>query len=289
MSMKFEAERLWDLPALPTGWEVAATGVGADSTFLTLMADTPFEARRAGQSSRYRVLKRAGDSLEAFEFVSAGPAAYSVIQPIDDRNFLLVTTRAYEGMEKNAHVWGRDGSPVRQFSLGDGIEDAQTSTRSDIWVSYFDEGIFTAGEPGLACFDPTGKRVFSFADSVANDDDVPRIDDCYGLNVATADEVWVYYYTAFPLVKLVNMRLERLWPHIPGLGAHAFAVGEGSVLFAGDYGARTSITRCFLESGRIETGHAIGDGKPLEFTRAIGRGERLYLVANSAVWLLQAD
>lgn len=288
--MKVEAELLLDVPALPTGWELAGMGVGADRTLLILIADAPFEARRAGRTSRYRVYRSAGDSFDGFEFIHAGPAAYSFVQPIDDRNFLLVTARTYQG-EMNGQVWSRQGSLVRQLSLGDGIEDVQTSERSDIWVSYFDEGVFGAGEPGLACFDPTGKRVFSFADSIANDDNkaVPPIDDCYALNVAAGDEVWLYYYRAFPLVKLVSKRIAGVWPQVPGLGAHAFAVGDRTVLFAGDYGAPSSITRHFLESGRSESGRAIGGGLDLEFTHAIGRADRLYLLSNSAIWLVRAD
>lgn len=158
-------------------------------------------------------------------------------------------------------------------------------------VGYNDEGIFSAIEPGLACFDRTDKRVFSFADSVANDEnpDVPPIHDCYALNVLSENEVWIYYYSAFPLVRLVDKRLDGIWHRVPGLGAHAFAVGEKSVVFAGDYGDRSLITRYFPESGRIEMGHAIGDGQPLEFTRGIGRADRLYLVANATFWLLHAD
>src|SRR5207248_3641321 len=65
-------------------------------------------------------------------------------------------------------------------------------------------------------------------------------------------------------------RFEAIWPDTPGLGAHAFAVGERSVIFAGDYGAPSSITQYFPESGRSEMGHAIADGQQLEFTRAMG-------------------
>jgi len=178
------------------------------------------------------------------------------------------------------------GSPV---ILGEGINQVQTSSRSEVWVGYNDEGVYRAGEPGVACFDADGKRVFSFGDSVANHDDVPIIDDCYALNVASDDEVWVYYYSAFPLVRLVDKQFAGVWPRVPGVGAHAFAVGERSVLFAGDYGAPSSITRFFPESGRSEMGQAMGDGVPVEFTRAIGRADRLYLLTNSAIWILEAD
>jgi hypothetical protein len=291
MPIELEAERLYGLPTLPTGWEIAATGVGPAFEVLVVAADAPFDARRVGESSRYRLYRRAGKSFEGFEFVAAGRAAYMFVQPIDSENFLLVTPWIYEGVENAGHIWSSDGAMVGRLPLGQGIEHVQTSARSDVWVGYTDEGIFSAMEPGLACFDRTGKRVFSFADSIANGDhgNVPHIDDCYALNVTSENEVWVYYYSAFPLVRLVDRELAAIWPRVPGLGARAFAVGERSVLFAGDYGSSSAITRYFPESGRSEMGHAIGDGLPLEFTRAIGRADRLYLVGTSAVWLLRAD
>lgn len=291
MTIELKAERLFELPTLPAGWEFAATGVGPDFTCLVLAADASFDARRAGRPSRHRVYKRVGRSFEGFEFAAADRAAYMFVQPLSDQEFLLVTPWLYEGVTSTGHIWSSDGALVGQLSLGQGIEHVQTSKRSEIWVGYNDEGIFSASEPGLACFDRTNKRVFSFADSVANDDHptVSSIDDCYALNVASEDEVWVYYYSAFPLVRLIGKRLDRIWPRAPGLGAHAFAIGQRSILFAGDYGVKTAITRYFPESGRSEMAQAIGDGLPLDCTRATGRADSLYLVANSAVWLLRAD
>jgi hypothetical protein len=278
------------LPTLPAGWEFAATGVGPDFDVLILAADAPFEARRAGRSSRYRVYESAGKSFESFEFVAPTRAAYMHIQPFGDQNFLLVSPWLYEGMKTNGDVWSSAGALGRQLSLGEGINQLQISRRLEVWVGYSDEGVYgAAAEPGLACFDVDGKRVFSFADSVANDDDVPIIDDCYALNVASDDEVWLYYYSKFPLVRLIEKRLAGIWPRVPGLGSHAFAVGERSVLFSGDYGARSSITRYFPESGRSEMGSVVADGLPLEVTRATGRADRLYLVAQSAIWLVHAD
>lgn len=289
MSIQLQAERLIDLPTLPAGWELAATGVDFNFDVLLVAADTPFNARLAGQRSRYRIYKNAGRTFETLELVAGSRAAYMYVQAFGDRNFLLVTPWLSEGLENTGHIWGSDGTPVGQLAIGQGINHVQTSARSDVWVGYNDEGVYRAGEPGLACFNADGKRVFSFADSVANRDDVPFIDDCYALNVASDEETWLYYYSAFPLVRLVDKQLAGIWPRVPGLGAHAFAVGERGVLFAGDYGAPSSITRYFPESGRIEMAHALGDREPLEFTRAIGRADRLYLVANSAIWLLRAD
>jgi hypothetical protein len=285
-----QASRSLDVPALPSGWEVAAMGIGPQFEVLILAADAPFETRReVGRVSRYRVYRLAQESTEeSLELTAPARAAYMFVQPMGE-DVLLVASTAYEGLERNAHLWSWDGHLVASLSLGDGIEDVQVTASSEIWVSYFDEGVFSdRGEPGLACFDKGGERIFAYTD-LDNRDGVPPIDDCYALNVVSSNEVWLYYYSAFPLVRLVDKRVAGIWPRAPGLGAHAFAVGERSVLFAGDYGDRTAITRYFPESGRSEMAHAIGDGLRLDFTRAIGRANRLYLVANSAIWLVQAD
>src|SRR2546425_5187561 len=133
MPIQLQAEPLLDLPTLPDGWELAATGVGSNFDVLVVAADTHFDARRAGESSRYRVYKRAGGSFESFEFVAAGRAAYRFVQPIGDRDFLLVTPWLYEGVENTGHIWSSDGTLVGQLALGQGIEHVQTSARSEVW------------------------------------------------------------------------------------------------------------------------------------------------------------
>jgi hypothetical protein len=282
-------ELLVGLPNLPAGWEIAAIGVGPDGRVLILAAEGSLVARRATGSSRYRIYAQDGELREGPEFLGLRGATYDHVQPIDGHNFLVAAPWTYPEMGQNGHVLDRDGTLVRQLSLGEGIADVQTTSGSDVWVSYFDEGVFKAGEPGLACFDHVGERVFAFNSSIANNDDVPIIHDCYAMNVESDNEVWLYYYSAFPLVRLVDKQLAGIWPRTPGLGAHAFAVGERSVLFAGDYGDTTTITRHFPESGRAEMARAIGQGQAVEFTRAAGRGDSLYLLTNTAIWLVHAD
>src|SRR5437773_2388059 len=184
MPVDEQAQRLVDLPIIPNGWGWAAARVGPDFAVLLLAADTPFDARRAGRTTRYRLYRRTVGSFDVFEFQHEG-AAYTHVQPIGDGNFLLVTPGIYEAMrdKRNGDIWNSEGRLIGKILLGDGINNVQTSVRSEVWVGYHDEGVYGAGEPGLACFDAAGKRVLSFADSVADDDRVPVIDDCYALNV----------------------------------------------------------------------------------------------------------
>jgi len=71
-------------------------------------------------------------------------------------------------------IYGFDGALRRTTTFGDGIADVQTTTRGDIWVSYFDEGVFgnygwgydeastPIGAPGLVRFDRQGSVLWSY-------------------------------------------------------------------------------------------------------------------------------
>jgi hypothetical protein len=164
---------------------------------------------------------------------------------------LIVGTRAHqseEGSELNAKIYDSDGVLVREFLLGDGIEDVQTSEEGAIWVSYFDEGVygnFGWGEPGspppsasgLARFDGLGALQWHFKPPI---DDQP-IDDCYALNVAN-DVAWVYYYSSFPLVRIAGDEIE--WWDTPVSGAHAVAIRGETAWLVGGYG--NDRTRCVV-------------------------------------------
>jgi hypothetical protein len=88
----------------------------------------------------------------------------------------------------------------------------QTTADGQIWVGYFDEGVFGGGigRAGAVCFDAAGKPVFRY-NEFAIAQNLPPVADCYTLNVAE-DAVWLCYYTAFPLVCLRDMQFDRVWP-----------------------------------------------------------------------------
>lgn len=128
------------------------------------------------------------------------------IQPLPDGEILLVGTRAERrpdgSHDLNASVLGPDGMRRREFLLGDGIEDVQTTADGRIWVSYFDEGVFgnfgwgepggpaPIGAPGLVRWLSDGTVDWSYEAPPG----LEEIADCYALNVA-GDAVWACYYT----------------------------------------------------------------------------------------------
>lgn len=134
-----------------------------------------------------------------------------------------------------AVVYTANGKRNKSLDLGDAIEDVQTSPDGHIWVSYFDEGVFGSGigTAGLVCFDNSGQPVFKYAE-LAEKQGLPFIHDCYALNVVDDQEVWLSYYSDFPLVKLKDFQLDSIWKEFESID-HSFAVFSNTVVFKRSY------------------------------------------------------
>jgi hypothetical protein len=148
------------------------------------------------------------------------------VQPFED-GWLLGDRR---GGRANLH--DRTGRFLRSITLGDASEDLQTTPDGRIWVSYFDEGVFGSdiGRHGVVCFDGEGNPLFKYAD-FAEQAGLPLVSDCYAMNAAASGDVWLNYYTDFPLVHLRNFALEDVWMCFGMLG-NAFAVRDRAVVYA---------------------------------------------------------
>jgi len=179
-------------------------------------------------------------------------ATFPIVQPLPGGETVVVGSRAArdeEGHERNASVYDEDGLLVREFLLGDGIQDVQATEDGKIWVSYFDEGVygnFGWGDPGgpspigasgLIRFDRAGAIEWEF-DPPAN---VEPIDDCYALNVSDGT-AWAYYYASFTLAR-VHEETVTAWD-TPVAGARAIAVRDDTVWLVGGYPADE--TRCVV-------------------------------------------
>jgi hypothetical protein len=71
--------------------------------------------------------------------------AHPHVQPLPDGGVLLVGARCRwrdGAAESNAATYDAEGELLREGVLGDGIEDVQTTPSGEIWVSYFDEGVY---------------------------------------------------------------------------------------------------------------------------------------------------
>ncbi|MFD1537449.1 hypothetical protein [Nonomuraea guangzhouensis] len=224
--------------------------------------------------------------------------AHSHVQPLPDGGVLLVGARCRwrnGAAESNAAVYDADGKLLREGVFGDGIADVQTTLSGDIWVSYFDEGVFgnfgwgeagtpaPIGSPGLIRF----RSDLGLAWRYPYDGEFGAISDCYALNV-TGDEAWAYYYTDFPIVRVRAAAIAG-WP-TEVRGAHALVVVDDRVALVGGYNEH----RHRVISGSIRgeafsadrpTRLVMPDGRPVPRTATIlGRGNELHVVAGTS-WL----
>ena len=190
-------------------------------------------------------------------------ATFPIVQTLPDENILVVAPRCSRNQdgthEYNARIYDRIGALTAEFCFGDGIEHVQTDHAGNIWVGYFDEGVFgnfgwgdangaePIGSAGLVRFDRNGKKAWEYQPP----DGVDSICDCYALNVSSG-AVWACYYTEFPIIRIdADGRIDSWQTELSGI--RHIAVNGTSVLAFGGYGD----TRGNSQLLRLEPGHAV--------------------------------
>ena len=215
---------------------------------------------------------------------SAGLATVNV-QPLAD-GWLLCEARG-----GRASVYDQAGKLKESIDLGDAIEDVQTTTDGKIWVSYFDEGVFGGGigQHGLVCFDALGKAIFKYLD-FAEQNKLPFIHDCYALNVISDEEVWLSYYSDFPLVSIKNFQLDRIWKDF-GCMHGAFGVTADATIFPKCYTRINNekpllLRRTLTVSPQTEQIEAVDDGGMVIDNpfRATARGSDFFMWTEQALY-----
>ncbi|MCE3606034.1 hypothetical protein LXA47_20845 [Massilia sp. P8910] len=257
----------------------------AFASFAKIIPDSP---------QRYRVLVFRQGELELDLPIHGARFNIHTIQPLGNDLLLACSRSEYrreDDVDLNARVYSRDGSFLREFLLGDGLETIQTTRHGEIWASYFDEGVLgnygwpdPVGAAGLVAWNEQGEKVYEYAPVWP----VDRIIDCYALNVASADDVWCCYYTNFPLVHLHKKRIASTW-NVPVSGSNAFAIAGAHVLFAGGYDKRDSFTLVRLDpdgtSMLIDEFELIGDdGVAVKPLKTIGRDAVLYVLDDAVLY-----
>lgn len=280
-------------PALE-GWaDPVAYGIGFDgavyaaarrSTEATAkeLSTGIFPKSRLDQPTDYLVVRWQDGQLRTL-VVPGESMVVSYVQPFPG-GVLLAGARCFwraEGAEKNAFAVDWSGRELARFTLGDGIQDLRTTRDGTIWTSYFDEGVFgnygwgspgpaPIGETGLMAFSSTGDARFAYDHAAARTDSVV---DAYAMNVVGEAEVWLYFYTEFPIVRILDGAYHVWNPDVAG--ARALAVREDRVLLFGDY-KHHNLGR-IVELGRGSSAKVVGEvklvdnrGEPL--TRALPYG-----------------
>jgi hypothetical protein len=239
-----------DLAPHLDGLEVVSVSFGPDRAAYVLAVQPPvyhYNQRSRGsvpgRLNTFEVLRCDEHSIERIVLPDQA-WNYHFVQPLPGDELLLVCARsAYrdpDDYDLNAQAFSRDGALQRSFCLGDGIASVQATGDGRIWTSYYDEGVFgnygwnsPIGRSGLICWDAGGQHVYAYSAPAGLD----MICDCYALNVASKNETWCYYYTEFPLVRLLDNQVVGWWD-CPVGGAHSFAIDGDTLLISGGYRER---------------------------------------------------
>lgn len=229
--------KLIALDSLPSDWELVNLAVDWSGLPLLLMIEGrgPEPPRGSDSGTWSWWFNTKPKALHIIDFqvgkirttcIERGREAYGgPIQPFKDGWI------AGWGQDGRVNCYDSAGIPRESLDLGKGIEAIQTEPGGRIWVSYFDEGVYGSGisTEGLVCFDGAGAPIFRFRE-FARQNELPHIDDCYAMNVAANGEVWVNYYSDFPLVCLQNMHLKKRWLEFGSLGS-TFAVRDEGLFY----------------------------------------------------------
>lgn len=224
-------------------------------------------------------------------FVPPVKEAFHHVQPLRE-HWLLVNARVMGNKTHNAFVYDEQQGLVTSFHLGDGIEHVQTTGQGDIWVGYFDEGVFgdTIGTSGLLCFDQKGDIVFDFDALVKINKKIPLIDDCYALNVVSNDTVYLYYFGDFPIVALRRKSEYDLWKdqllkRPPIEGSQAFSIWEDHVLFSHGYKEKGTVHLYSFTQKSVKSYLPVNEeDEVIHYEFATGRQHLLYLVTENTVY-----
>ena len=298
-----EARRLFDFSDVLGSRHLIACTVGPDFDPVVLSLEqapdyrmespgqASFPKKRAGIPNRFRIHHLVSNDVWETIDLPETVENFHAIQPLGKALWLLVRGRADNEEDRNARIYDGSGRHVRSFHAGDGIQEVQTTNDGRIWVSYFDEGVFgntKLGRSGLVCLDNRGRCIFDYGTLVG--DDVPSIADCYALNVCSDREVWLCYYTDFPLVRLLDDKPECVWMKQPVKGSPGFAVSCGLILFAGGYERKNELFLVQPGNTRSKTMIPIdARGKFVKRFTAHGRRDRLYLQSKVALFELSVS
>lgn len=291
------ARHLFDFREVVGDRHVVTTTVGADLNPVVLsLGNSPdyrvekegasFAKRKASEPNHFRIHYRREEQWLDVD-VEDTYQNFHAVQPLGSEQWLLVRGRASSPADRNAHIADCYGRIIRSFHAGDGIEDVQATSDLKIWLSYFDEGVFSGmemGRGGLVCLNPRGTKVFDYGNVTSQQD---HITDCYALNASGDHETWLYYYTDFPLVHIRDFQTKHRWQGIPVSGSHAFAIADRHALFFGSYNERQTlfdVNLCTLRAQKLIA--VTTKGKKVRPVSAFGRASHLHLLTAESLFLV---
>jgi hypothetical protein len=291
------AKRVVEFEPVLQGRRLVNLGIGPSLEPAVLSLDGPPDDRTeqgnfsfpkgwADRPNRYRVHYLAGDDWVGIDLKET-EENFHAVQPLPGGKWLLVRRWAGDDRDLNAYVYGPDGRPEATFPAGHGIANVQATERGRVWVSYIDEGVFghtRLGRAGLACLEGDGRPAFLLCD--LPDPVLRGMADCYALNVCSDRETWLYFYTGFPLIRLLDRRVAGSWM-MPVHGSSGFAVDGGRVLLGGSYERKKSLFLGDLDGlGFRELRPVDEGGEPVRDFYPFGRRHLLFLNTRKALYLV---
>lgn len=193
--------------------------------------------------------------------------------------------------DENAVIYNPDGSEYCKFYAGEGIQDCQVDVNEDIWVSYCDEGVFgecPIGANGIVAFDSTGQLIFDSYDQYVEKYNITYIDDCYAINVLDGD-VWLYYYSEFPLVQMKDKKIHMSWNEInviKEIRSESFAVAQDKVVFITQ---DKKLVVYDLNNNHVYDMNLRNElGEPIQFGTYYSRGSVMYFQTDDRLYFVDA-
>src|SRR3989338_2984565 len=204
------------------------------------------------------------------------------------KNLMLVSGRLKKDEKYNALVIDAHGNTIESFELGDAIQNIDQDSKDNIWVGYFDEGIFgeTIGKEGLVCFSKNHQILFRYHTDHPN---LPSIDDCYAIAVDKKRScVWVCAYSSWNLIKLdFSGKVIENSGAVPEeiIGASALAVGENNLVYLfSPYKHRQSLIEYDKKNKKFNV-LRLKCGPETKELFGFGRGNKLILCSPNSVWI----
>jgi len=204
---------------------------------------------------------------------------FPIIRRLDYDKFLLVDARTSRG-RNNAWIIENQGRIVKDFMVGDGIEDILVQ-QGKIVITYFDEGVLSGIKPsdqGLVVFNFEGRILFKYLDNYGQFVDVT---DCYCICPKGNNSVLFSLYTDYPLIELNLETFDQIIHKPPKKlnGSASIANRGADVFFHSPYQDKRGIYRWTIGSDQAMR---IGEYSPrlrgLKGGKFLKCGERGYTI-----------